>query len=195
MGRLGASVPAGGLNRPSALPSPESPPYGMTASMDRTRGFVLIGAIVALGVQLVLWAQPPAAPSRLLSGDDLAAVGSGWLTPRLAGRCVPVYFASPTCAACAVLASRWRDVVPTPRGIWVVQGHPEVARQFQEMYGIPSEQFVATELDGREGRTLVQLGVFATPTTAILDAQGRFQHVRVRPELVDSSEIARYCTS
>jgi hypothetical protein len=83
------------------------------------RGIVSAAVIGLLCAQVLAWMQSRQAPQRLLSGDHISTVGSGWLESAITTRCTPLYFASPTCPACASLANRWQEALPRPGGIWI----------------------------------------------------------------------------
>ncbi len=46
---------------------------------------------------------------------------------------------------------------------------------------------------GEAARGLSDLGVYATHTSAIIDAEGVLKHVRVGPHVLRASEVAEYC--
>jgi hypothetical protein len=154
--------------------------------------WILLGVALVLGVSSFVFTQIGSQePVRLLSGDRLEDVGSGSLEAAISDRCLPVYFGSPTCTACALLAKNWLETSPPP-GTWIMQGSSDEVRRWAAEYRIPWDRVVVLG-EVEKNLNLVQLGVFATPTSAVLDWQGRLQHVRVGPTLVTDDVIRGHC--
>jgi hypothetical protein len=111
---------------------------------------------------------------------------------RAHGVCLPVYFVDPACPASALLARRWKEG-GFPASIWVVEGSPRGAREFREEYGIPEHGLILLATPGPTTLRLRDLGVLATPTSAVVDPRGVVWRVRVTAEPIPVSVVESAC--
>ena len=162
---------------------------------------ILVWACIALGGLLVVqmgqrWKDRPPleadGPLVLRSGTPASEVAEGVLKGVGGAGCTPVYFLDPLCPACSVLAERWKRE-GRPMGVWVISRDKETAASFVEERAFPRTDVVF--LADVEGIVpdLAAVGVYAAPTSAVLDACGILQHVRGGPLTVSEETLERYC--
>jgi hypothetical protein len=160
--------------------------------------WIFLGLVGLLAIQLVVkWGFPQAEereePTALLrSGAHVSEVGIGGLAEVVVARCGPVYFVDPLCPGCSTLAEKWKGE-GRPTGVWVISRDKETAAAFVEERGVPrTDVFFLADVKGIVP-DLRAVGVYAAPTSAILDACGILWHVRGGPLPVSEETVERYC--
>ena len=163
------------------------------------RNFVRICLVLVglLATQLVIRWDPSTpddieGPEILRSGLHLSEVAGGVLKGLMVTGCSPVYFVDPLCPGCSVLAETWKTA-GRPPGTWVISREADVATAFATKHGISSADVVFLADIGGIAPHLRELGVFASPTTAVLDSLGILRHVRGGPRPVPDEVLGRYC--
>jgi hypothetical protein len=155
----------------------------------------LVGLLaIQLPVKLGFWqGEQTAEPTRLLrSGARISEVGIGGLAEVVADRCGPVYFVDPLCPGCSTLAERWKGE-GRPTGVWVISRDKETGAAFVAEHSLPlTKVFFLADVEGIL-HDLRAVGVYAAPTSAILDACGILWHVRGGPLPVSEEIVERYC--
>lgn len=129
------------------------------------------------------------APYRLLTGDRLPGPLVAGLGDLAGGECAVVYFANPGCPGCRALAAQ--EMADSLAALWVFEGDPTEVVQFAEAHAIPPGRYlVLADVPGLDRDLLSQIGVFATPTTAVVLKDGSLWSVRVTtvPRSVASAE-------
>jgi len=163
--------------------------------INRVLSFVIVVLAVMLSFQLVSRAsrgETEEEPLRLLSGTPLTAVAGGALAPLVASRCLPIYFVDPTCPACRALAQAW-ERKGRQSAVWVVGGDAHQVEAFVGEFLLPPEEVISVRELGEAEAGFPALGIHAVPTSAVLDADGILQHVRVTAEPIAAETVADYC--
>ena len=162
---------------------------------------ILVWACIALSGVLVVqmgqrWKDRPPleadGPLVLRSGTPASEVAEGVLKGVGGAGCTPVYFLDPLCPACSVLAERWKRE-GRPTGMWVISRGKETAVAFVEEHRLLlTDVLFLADVEGIVP-DLAAVGVYAAPTSAVLDACGILQHVRGGPLTVSEETLERYC--
>lgn len=126
-------------------------------------------------------------PARLLTGDTLDRLGGGAIGKTVSSTCVVVYLANPLCPGCRALAAS-ADSIGNHEEVWIMEGGKVEVDRFIDDFGIPSEQLRRLS-DFPATPNLSSLGVYATPTSAILLPDRTLARVRVSTARRHASEV------